>query len=360
MTPIRGQSSDIVVAGVGAATPIGRTAAASAAAVRAGIAGFADHPYMIDGRGDPFVVAMAPSLESEMRSESRILELACTAAHEAVGAAQAAVKTPSNIPVIMGLPQNRPGLGSALASQLEAGLARRLLDSFRVSRVQSLPNGHSSGLMAIEVGCRELREGRTAFVLVGGADSYLDADTLEWLDERERLHIPTNAWGFIPGEAAGFCLLCSAEIAAHYGIAVLGKVVATATSNEPNRIYTETLCIGEGLTKAVQLALAAMRPGTMIDETICDQNGEAYRADECGFMLARTSQYFVTPTDFLTPADCWGDVGAASGPLFVSLAVFAALKGYAKGVRTLLWTSSDSGERSAVLFEADSFQPGSR
>lgn len=78
-----------------------------------------------------------------------------------------------------------------------------------------------------------------------------------------------------------------------------------------------------------------MLQGAKIDATLCDQNGEAYRADEFGFMLARTSEGFVNPADFEAPADCWGDVGAASGPLFVVLAAMAAKKGYAKGPRTL-------------------------
>jgi len=348
--PLRNQSSEIVLAGVGAVTAVGRTAAASAAAVRAGIAGFVGHPYMIDSRGDPFVVAVAPHLEPEMRGESRILELARTAAREVVSSAPAAIETAGAVTAVVGLPGRRPGLNPEPAAELATSLGRDL-NSIGLSNVQLLPTGHSSGLMAIQAGCRQLREAGATFVLVGGVDSYVDADTLEWLDECERLHIPTNGWGFIPGEAAGFCLLCSAETAARHRISVLGKVASVATSNEPNRIYTETVCIGEGLTKAVQQALALLPPGTVIDATICDQNGEAYRADECGFMLARNSEYFANPTDFLAPADCWGDVGAASGPLFVALAAFAAQKGYAKGIRTLLWTSSESGERSAMLFE---------
>lgn len=92
---------------------------------------------------------------------------------------------------------------------------------------------------------------------------------------------------------------------------------------------------------------------TRVDYTICDQNGEAYRADEFGFMLARLSEYFIDPSDYMAPADCWGDVGAASGPLCTNLTIFSAEKGYAKGPRTLLWTSSEGGERTAAIIEAD-------
>jgi len=86
---------------------------------------------------------------------------------------------------------------------------------------------------------------------------------------------------------------------------------------------------------------------------LCDQNGEAYRADEYGFSLTRTHRFFVDGSDFTAPADCWGDVGAASGPLFLMLAAAAAQKGYARGRWTLAWTSAEGGERSAALVHAE-------
>ncbi len=346
------RGTDIVVVGLGAATAIGESALATAAAVRAGIPNFAEHPYMIDSRGDPFVAAMAPYLASVLENERRMIELARMAAKDAM-AVVVAVSDLREVGMIVGLPSPRPGLRPDLVTRVGQQLANETFDGIRVTGVKVLPHGHSAGLMAIGTACRELRDGTAAFLLAGGVDSYIDADTLEWLDDCERLHIPTNAWGFLPGEAAGFCLLCSVATAERHGLKVLGKIAAMATANEPNRIYTETVCIGEGLTQVVRRVLGFMPQGAKIDATLCDQNGEAYRADEFGFMLARTSEGFVNPSDFEAPADCWGDVGAASGPLFVVLAAMAAKKGYAKGPRTLLWTSSESGERSAVLFEAD-------
>ena len=359
MTLIDNDNSAVCIVGVGASTAIGRTAAASAAAIRAGIAGFGDHPYMIDRVGDPFVIAMAPYLRPEIQGEARFIELARAAANDTLSWVSASLQAPTKMTAIVGLPEQRPGLPPGLAAKLQASITRGLSDGFRVSNVQLIPNGHSSGLMAIQAGCREVHSGASIFALVGGVDSYIDVDTLEWLDKCEHLHIPTNAWGFIPGEAAGFCLLCSAETAARYDLDVLARVSATATAQEPNRIYTETVCIGEGLTSAVRQVLESMPPDTLIDTAICDQNGEAYRADECGFMLARTSENFMDVTDFLSPADCWGDVGAASGPLFASLAVFATRKGYANGPNTLLWTSSDGGDRSAALLETNLVPTGS-
>jgi 3-oxoacyl-[acyl-carrier-protein] synthase-1 len=82
-------------------------------------------------------------------------------------------------------------------------------------------------------------------------------------------------------------------------------------------------------------------------------NGEPYRADEYGFTVTRTRERFEAASEFVAPADCWGDVGAASGPLLAVLAVVAHAKRYARGGASLLWASSDSGERAAALLLAE-------
>ena len=55
-----------VIVAMGATTPLGRDAWASAAAVRAGISGFSQHPYMIDTAGEPMRAAIAPWLDIEL------------------------------------------------------------------------------------------------------------------------------------------------------------------------------------------------------------------------------------------------------------------------------------------------------
>jgi 3-oxoacyl-[acyl-carrier-protein] synthase-1 len=122
---------------------------------------------------------------------------------------------------------------------------------------------------------------------------------------------------------------------------------------EANCIHTDTVCIGEGLSAAFQQALAGLPSGNArVDHTICDMNGEPYRGNEFGFARLRSSGRFAAGSEFDTPADCWGDVGAASGPLFAILAAFAARKRYAPGPLTLLWASSQGGGRAAALLQA--------
>lgn len=112
-----------------------------------------------------------------------------------------------------------------------------------------------------------------------------------------------------------------------------------------------TECVRE-ITKSLQL------PEQAIDGIICDINGERYRAEEWGFVTLRCAEAFVDPTAYEQPAACWGDVGAASGPLFIALAVTAGKRGWAKGNRYMIWNSSEGGERAVVLLELNGKRRG--
>ena len=128
----------------------------------------------------------------------------------------------------------------------------------------------------------------------------------------------------------------------------------SAPAIEPNRIKTETVCIGEGLTAAFREGLAGLPAGAQVTDVYCDMNGEPYRADEFGFAALRTKEHFESASDFIAPADCWGDVSAASAPLHVMLAC-ASRRDKALRERPAmrsLWASSETGERGAALLAA--------
>jgi 3-oxoacyl-[acyl-carrier-protein] synthase-1 len=258
------------------------------------------------------------------------------------------------INVTIGLPEPRPGVPDDLPRWLEGYVKALNKQNLSIKEFRTAFKGHAAGLMAIESAGRLLASSGCKFCLAGGVDSYIDPYTLDWVEDNEQLHTPSNAWGFMPGEAAAFCLLCSAETAKRFGLPVKAWLLSAATAQEKNRIKTETVCIGEGLTEAVRSAVQALPKEAKINQIFCDQNGEAYRADEFGFMLARLSEHFVDPSDYIAPADCWGDVGAASGPLFINLLCAAAEKDYSTGPYSLLWASSEGGDRSALIMVVQS------
>jgi 3-oxoacyl-[acyl-carrier-protein] synthase-1 len=338
----------IQIVALGAATPVGRNAPASAAAVRAGISGLAQHPFMIDSVGQPMKVASAPWLEFEMTWEERVAALLFPAMDEVLGSMR---QFPGlRIGLAVAIPASRPGLPANYNEKLRSMIAQRYPMTFAAAAF--FPAGHAAGSLALKISAHKLLEGEVDACLVAGADSYLEPETLEWLEDTDQLHGAgrlNNAWGFIPGEAAGSLCLMRADTVRELGILPLADVLAAAAAHEPKRIRTETVCLGEGLTQAFRGALDALPAGCKVSDVYCDLNGEPYRADEYGFASLRVPSLFESASDFVAPADCCGDVAAASIPLFLTLAALAIRKGYAKGSLSLTWAGSDAGERGAVL-----------
>ena len=200
----------------------------------------------------------------------------------------------------------------------------------------------------------KIQQGIFESCLVGGVDSYFHPDTMEWLDANRQLVGAVSRSGFVPGEGAGFCLLMSESIRKRLELKSQARILAAATGRETKLIKTADNCLGQGLTATVRNALSVLAPaGETISDIVCDINGERYRGEEWGFVVLRLPLCFDDPTSYRSPADLWGDMGAASGPLFAMLACQAAARGYAKGKRTLLWSGSESGLRSAAVLGFD-------
>nr|WP_297350218.1 hypothetical protein [uncultured Caldimonas sp.] len=333
----------------GACTPIGDTAAATLAAVRAGLCGFREHAFMTDSAGEPMRVAPVRRLVDQTQGVERYIAMLRPALDEAL-----AVLPPTcKVPLALGLPPERPGRPPDLVVQLQQRLAALYGD--RLFPMIPFELGHTAALHALLTACDGLRAGSIPVCLVAAVDSYLSAETLEWLDANEQLHGAgplNNAWGFIPGEAAAAMLLVGTDVRTRSALPVLGEIVAVGTGRETRLIKTESVCIGEGLTQAFRQALQHLPPGSRIDNVFCDMNGEPYRADEYGFSALRMREHFRDATAFAAPADCWGDVGAAGAVLHVAMAVACCAKGHGQGPYSLVWASSESGERAAAVIHA--------
>lgn len=342
----------IYICALGSSTPVGRDAWASAAAVRAGISGFAQHPYMIDTAGEPMRVAIAPWLDIDLSGIERLTDLLFPAINQVLVPLSVETAKKPSIALSLGLPSPRPGLPADLQANLVKALAGKYQGVF--AAVAAFPKGHAAGLLALEAASKKLLEGAFDACVVAGVDSHLEPETLEWLEECDQLHGAgplNNAWGFIPGEAAGAVLLVRQEYIERLRINPLARLIGLGSAFEPKRVKTETVCIGEGLTQAFRTALESLPTGVKVTDVYCDMNGEPYRADEYGFACLRTNQFFESASDFSAPADCWGDVSAAGGLLHLGLATIAGVKGYANGRYAFVWASSEGGERAASVLE---------
>jgi 3-oxoacyl-[acyl-carrier-protein] synthase-1 len=305
---------------------------------------------MVDRLGDRMVVARVPWLRAEISLEKRI----CTLAHDAIHQALAPVLAPltaarARVALVVGMPPPRPGLRPGFHERVVAKLERGIRGALSLTSVRTVALGHVAGLVAVEEGCRLVSQGLVDACLVGGVDSYIDQTTLEWLDWTDSLHAPKNPRGFIPGEAAGFCVLASSDAAHRCGLQRLATVLAAATRTETKLRRDRAVCIGEGLTEALKAVLARLPPERKVDQLLSDYNGQPHRAEEYGFAAVRLADRFRDPGQLTTPAECWGDVGAASGPLLAMVAIVGARKGYARDGHALLWTTAMVAERTSAL-----------
>lgn len=341
----------VLVVGLGAVTPIGRSAWASAAAVRAGVAGFEAHPYMVDAVGRPMMVASFPWVDESRNLADRVGDALIAAVHEARATLKDALPQPPMV-LLLNLPAARPGLPDDFGRSVVARLQEVFEGVF--DRIKAAALGHAGGLIALQSALDLMANTPETVCIIAGADSYLDPDVLEWLEETDQLHGAgerNNAWGFMPGEAAGAVLLATRQTLQLLALSPLACVRGVGVGRETRLIGSGTVCTGLGLTDAVRAATASLRFGERLTDTYCDMNGEPYRADEFAFTVTRTRERFVAASDFIAPANCWGDVGAASAPLLIVLACIAGVKAYANGDAALVWASSVNGERGAALLQ---------
>lgn len=322
----------ICIVAMGASTPLGNDAWSTAAAVRAGISAFTHHPYMVDTAGQPMRVAMSPSIDPTLQGVDRLEALLHPSLAEALLPLSARDRTPPRVGLALAVSCPRAGVATQWPEQLLQGIARRHAHAFQTQSVFAA--GHASALLGVDAACATLRRGELDAYLIAGVDSHLEPETLEALEARDQLHgagLLNHAWGFIPGEASGAIVLMRESVARACGLPPLATVLGTGAASEPRRINTETVCLGEGLTQACGQALVALPAGRRVTDVYCDMNGEPYRADEYGFTALRLNGHFASASDFVAPADCWGDVAAAGGVLHLVLACAAKAKRYARG-----------------------------
>ncbi|WP_426755625.1 hypothetical protein [Myxococcus sp. Y35] len=347
-------SAEAVLVASGARTPVGTTAESVAAAVRAGISRVRLLQVPELGRQAESFIARDGLLDAQEWSGAARMAALGAAALEEVLAKLAPALPPEilEVPVLVGLPEERPGWRAADATRVVAALSALSRERMRL-RVEPRLTGHASALEGLrEAMTRVSRAARYPLVIVGGIDSYHDVQTLAWLRERNQWLEEGARTGFAPSEGAAFVAVMTAPLARRWGLLPHAMVRAVATARETKLIHTDDLNLGEGLTAAVGEALAPLE-GTreVVASVHSDLNGERYRSEEWGFVALRLGAAFRDATDIHTPVSSCGEVGAATGALNLVLCAQSWRRRYASGPRALLWGSSEAGLRAAALLE---------
>lgn len=342
----------VYIVGTGSRTPPGLKAEQAAAALRAGINMMVDHPFMVDQAGEKMPGGLDAEIDPTVMGSARMLLLAEPALKDACSVLAKVRRSVAELPLYLGLPEFRPGFSQNDVDEIQVGIKQFRDLPVPISNVVCFPQGHAAGLAAIAHAAEQIKLGVLDACLAGGVDSYFHPDTMEWLDANLQLAGSVSRSSFVPGEGGGFCLLLSDTASNRLGIEPLARVRAIANGKESKLIKTDEMCFGEGLSTVVSQALGCFNlPEERINNIYCDINGERYRGEEWGFVCLRLSNNFDDPVDYISPADTWGDMGAASAPLFLILACNASARGYSKGPRTMIWTSSEHGLRAAAVIE---------
>ncbi|MDC0717876.1 beta-ketoacyl synthase N-terminal-like domain-containing protein [Nannocystis bainbridge] len=331
---------------------MGLKAAATAAAVRAGISRQRESSFW-NSKGEPMIVAfledehlppLAPELARNRRlsrRHQRMLRLATRALREAVSP----VARVDTIPLLLVGPEPYAAEEAAIGAEFLMQLRVQTNVTFSREHSSTAFQGRAGGIAVLEHASRLLHEQGQPYVLVGGVDSHVDPELLGLLDRAGRVHACGVTDGFVPGEGAGFLLL-SAQRRTPESVGI-AHVAAPGLGEERGHRRSEEPHLGDGLADAVRAAVAGA-PDASISSVFCSLNGESFGAKEWGVAAIRSSSAFRDGLHLRHPADCFGDLGAASGPVLLGLAAVELMRGDSPG-SSLVWCASEGAPRAAVV-----------
>ena len=101
------------------------------------------------------------------------------------------------------------------------------------------------------------------------------------------------------------------------------------------------------MAETFQRLIAERNGQESIREVYSSMNGESHWGKEWGVAFIRNKAAFDPDHGMHHPADCFGDTGAACGPLMAGLAAVGLSQAY-RDSACLVYGSSDRGQRTAL------------
>ncbi len=320
-------SNNYVISGISAITSVGGNAAQTCTAIHAKIIGVGKHSlyrckplYPNEEKAFPLFCSRVPFVAEEQVGAERLLQLAVPALREVVVNAKLDSTELAYGKLLLALPER----DSLTASwRLEDAFVPNLCQRagiYPIAQWQVKFGGRTSVFELLAEACQALEQGECEFCIVGGVDSFLFKHRLDELDQNWLLRSKKNVDGFIPGEAASFIFVEKAANANRRGVSSLARIDAVAVGEEPNSADTGRKSSGVGLTNAIQQV--ATGQARQFKTVYSDLNGESYLAFEWGLAQVRALDHLNPSFELLHPAECYGDVGAATGALLLTLAAY--------------------------------------
>jgi 3-oxoacyl-[acyl-carrier-protein] synthase-1 len=347
----------LYIAATGMITPLGDSAAMTAAAVRAGASGYQSSGFYLNE--DAHIrMALVPGealqdcLNKELLPEDyaarqiRLLRLASLA----MTPLRPLLPRGQKLPLFIAGPEQLIETDQPIDRAFLENLVEQTDVNLDLARSRVIAMGRAGGLAAVELAFRYFASTGERFALVGGVDTFYDGRLVQKLFEDKRLLVAGNMDGFIPGEGAAFLLLSREEtpLIPHADKTVY--LYEPGTASEPGHLASTQPYRGEGLASAVTAALDNAPTGK-IRTLYSSMNGEHFFAKEHGVALMRNNARLEENMKIEHPADCLGDLGAAFGPVAMGIAAAQLLDGRAASP-CVVCCSSDGEPRAAAVMHA--------
>jgi len=365
---------DLAVTGIGMVSALGLSAATSCAAARAGLSRAAPlDEFKVYSEGDwSYVGVVGHSVRryaDGFRGLGKLARLASGALADLQKDAPLTAEDWSRTAMLVALPSSY--FQSALASQLateeasesglngeQASLNESLID--RACKLANLPGAPHGRLLEfddqagfvrlLQRAARLLQSGEFDRCVVGGVDACTDEAYLAAAHHFHAVKAGDQAAGFQPGEAAAFLLMENTSGAMSRGARIQTCVTASAYGRDETDRTSGKPAVGVGLSDVLRNCLLQLGDKARhIGWMIVDLNGDAFRANDWGYALVRlaASHPHIGLVPVWIPPESFGEVGAASGPVAICVAVRSHVRGYAPARSALLPLSSYSGSRGA-------------
>lgn len=333
---------------VGARTPVGMTAASTAAAIRAGIRRTAPLSIApVDDDGDPRTGSIDPRLPPTLDGVERLWPLVRSALCEVVEDLGAAVAV-APVEVVVVLPMPREGMDSSALDQVGTLLVSRISALVPNAMVRRSGRGSVGLVQALE----GLERGASCVTLIVAADTLYAPRTLLALEEERRFG-PGARTPLVPAEAAACLAVASSQVARQLRRTPLLEIEGVGVAHESvDVVEDEVGSLGLGLTAAIRTAMTGLQlPADAVDTVYANINGERWRSEEWGFVELRLPTAFRCQGPSFAPT-ALGEIGAAGPVVACVLAAQAWQRDYAAGPRALVVCACEEGPRGALLLRA--------
>lgn len=341
------------IAGMGMITSIGGSALTTAAAARARAKGFR-RSSVINKNSKPMTMALVPdealpllnsnlNTANHLKRYTQLIRLAAPALQEVMDSVP--LREPP--PIFLAMPESLPDCPPERQASFLEHLRVQSGANIDWSMNRLITTGRAGGLQAIDMAFKYFASTGKDVALVGGVDTYQSHYLLGVLDSQDRILAEGVKDGFVPGEAAGFLILVSERVASKLPKKPLAAVYQPGLAEEPGHRYSKEPYRGDGLANAFRLAIDNAN-GQSIHTIYSSMNGEHFGAKELGVAQVRNNAAIAVNVKIEHPADGFGDIGAACGPVLVALAALDLQKGWRQGP-ALVYGASEQQARAAIV-----------